>query len=371
MLRYCFIALAAALLISAPVPAAAQTGTPAIKSIEAIAFGPDGLLLIGDGRGAQVIAVETGDTTPRDWTVKEIADIRGQLAGRIGTMGKGIEINKLAVNPASRIAYVAVRKLDGKKDLILTISGDGKIGEFALENVKHTVYALPPGEKAPVTKITDLTWADGRILVAAQASETFASKIYSITTSAKADTAAACISTETFHVAHNRWETNAPIRTVIPYEQDGKKYLVGAFTCTPIVKYALEDMTAGARVKGVSVIELGSGNTPLDMFTYEKDGKRYILMNTIRFFQAKNPVGPSKYWTARVDYDLLKETDKVNESALRRVKDNAANKPLTDRAVVAEEYHGVVHMDRLNGTQALAIRMDAKDNLDLAVLALP
>ena len=368
MLRTCFVALTVALLVGAPVHADAQTGTPAIKSIEAIAFGPDGLLLIGDGRGAQVIAVETGDTTPRDWSIKEIADIKGQLAGRIGTMARGIDINKLAVNPASRTAYIAVRKLDGKKDIILTLAGDGKIGEFALENVKHTIYPLTT-DKSPITKVTDLTWADGRILVAAQANETFASKIFSI--NAKSDAPASCISTETYHVAHGRWETNAPIRTVIPYEEDGKKYLVGAFTCTPIVKYALDDMQPGARVKGVSVIELGSGNTPLDMFTYEKNGKQYILMNTIRFFQAKNPVGPSKYWTARVDYDLLREAGKINENALRRVKDNAANKPLTDRAVVAEDYHGVMHMDRLNATQALVIRTDAKDNISLAVVPLP
>jgi hypothetical protein len=370
MLRTCLVALAVAVIAGAPV-SAAEVGTPALKSIEAIAFGPDGLLLIGDGKGAQIVSVETGDTTPREWTVKDIADIKGQLAGRIGATAKGIEITKLAVNPASRVAYVAVRKLDGKQDMILTISGDGKINEFALEKVKHTVYALPVDSKDGNPKITDLTWAGDRILAAATAGQTFKSRFYSMMVNAKADVVPVSFGTDTYHVAHKRWETDAPIRTVIPYEENGKKYLVGAFTCTPIVKYALEDMTAGARVKGVSVIELGNGNTPQSMFTYEKDGKTYILMNVFRMFHKQSPVGPSPYWTARVDHEILKETEKVNKDAPRRVNDNAANKPLTDRAVVAPDYHGVMLMSRLNATQALTIRTDGKDNISMAVLALP
>src|SRR5262249_20268953 len=152
-----------------------------------------------------------------------------------------------------------------------------------------------------------------RVLVAAQASDTFGSKIISVPAPLAAGAECGCFSTETYHVAHGRWETNAPIRTVIPYEHDGKKYLVGAFTCTPIVKYALDDLKPGARVKGVSVIELGSGNNPLDMFVYEKDGKSYILMNHQRFQHKQNPAGPSPYWTAKVDHTILRETDKVNE----------------------------------------------------------
>ena len=369
MSRSCLLALAAALLVSASATAA-EIGTPAIKSIEAIAFGPDGLLLIGDGRGAQVVTVETGDTAKREWTVKEVADIKTKLAGLLGTTSKGIEIRKIAVNPASRTAYVAVRKLEGKNDVILTVAGDGKIGEFSLEKVKHSVYTLPASEKSPITLVTDITWADNRILVAAQANETFGSKIFTINPRMTGNAAAVCYSTETYHVAHKNWETKAPIRTIIPYEEGGKQYLVGAFTCTPIVKYSLEDMQPGGKVKGTSVVELGNGNTPQDMFVYEKDGKRYILMNTFRMFHKQNPVGPSPYWTAKVDYDLLTETNAINEKALWRTK-GKANVSATDRAVIAEAFHGVMNMDRLNATQAVVIRNDGKDNINLEVVALP
>lgn len=362
------LALAAALVLASTAGAEVKTGNPNVKSIEAIAFGPDGLLLIGDGKGAQVVTVQTGDTTLTKWTRNEVPNIKEELAGRLGTTGKGIEIIKLAVNPASQVAYIAVRKIEGKQDLVMTVDANGKVREFSLENVKYSAYPLPPGERGPITRVTDITYADGRILLAAQANETFASRIYAI--DIRQDRPEATfISTETFHVAHNKWETHAPIRTVIPYKENNKSYLVGAFTCTPLVKYSLDDLKPGGKVKGTSVIELGNGNEPRDMFTYEKGGKQYILVSTIRKFHARDPVGPSPYWVAKVEYTILGENEKVNEKALRRVGKSAKD-VRTDRAVVATDYHGTVFMDRLNNDQALVI-MEDKGNLNLKVLALP
>jgi hypothetical protein len=365
--------LAAWLLVSTASAAELATGNPKIQSIESISFGPDGLLLIGDGSGGQVVAVHTGDVKPIQWSKLEIADIKEQVGGRLGTDAKGFEIRKLTVNPASHRAYLAVRNLNAKKDLILTVDGQGKIQEYTLDNVKYNRYKLPAdGEKSP--KITDITFADGRILLAVQAGQTFASKIYSIDTR-QDDAEPYWISTETFHVAHNKWETNAPIRTVIPYYENGKKYLVGAFTCTPIVKYSLDDLKAGSRVKGQSVIELGHGNTPQDMFVYEKNGKSYILMNNFRMagMQKNNPVGPSPYWTAKVDHGILGESEKINDKAQWRInkKGGKASESITDRAAIVPEYHGVVMMDRLDADRALVLRTDDKGGFRLAVLPLP
>jgi hypothetical protein len=249
------------------------------------------------------------------------------------------------------------------------VAGDGKVNEFALDEVKHVRVPLPADGK--VSKITDITWAGDRVLIAAQANETFGSKIFSITAPLAADTNCSCFSTETYHVAHGRWETKAPIRTVMPYEEAGKKYLVGAFTCTPIVKYAIDDLQPGAKVKGTSLIEVGYGNTPRDMFVYEKDGKKHILMSTFRmpFAQKKQPVGPSPYWTVRVDYDVLRETGKVNKDAIVRVNENYEN--VSDRAEVVAAFHGVMHMDQLDRERALVVRARGNGRFDLSVLPLP
>src|SRR5262245_11836303 len=64
----------------------ADQGNPKIKSIEAIAFGPNGLLLIGGG--ARAVTVETGDTKPSDWSKAEIPNIDQLLAGKLGLSTK-------------------------------------------------------------------------------------------------------------------------------------------------------------------------------------------------------------------------------------------------------------------------------------------
>ncbi len=345
----------------------AKSGDPQIKSIQAISFGPKGLLLIGDGKGRQVVAIDTGDTAAKPFTKKDIANIRDELAGRIGTTGDGIEIIKLAVNPASQSAYFAIHTKADKKDLLLTLDGDGKVREFALDNVKYHSVSLPSDAK--VVRITDVSWGGDRVLVAAQASDTFVSKILSIMVPPNGAADCSCVSTETYHVAHGGWETRAPMHTIIPYEENGKKFLVGAFTCTPLVKFSLDDLKSGGKVKGTSVIEVGSGNEPRDMFVYEKNGKKHILMSTYRFHHKRRPVGPSPYWTVRIDHDILGESSKVNQKALVRV--NRDYESITDRAQVMPGYHGVVHMDKLDSQRALVVRTDDKGRYDLAVLPLP
>ena len=72
------------------------------------------------------------------------------------------------------------------------------------------------------------------VLVTALANETFANKCFSIMAPLANDSQCGPFTTETYHVAHAAWETKAPIRTMMPYVENGKNYLVGAFTCTPI-----------------------------------------------------------------------------------------------------------------------------------------
>jgi hypothetical protein len=217
------------------------TGTPALQSIDVIRFGPGGVLFIGDGKGKQVIAVEVaGDRTEAGFK-DAIERIDAKLAGKLGTPVKLADIIDIAVHPVSHVAHVAVRAPGGKA-AILTINGDGKIGEFVIENVKYAQVALPAAGKGTLSKVTDLAWAGDRLLVAGLANEEFGSKIFTAPAPLAHEAKAAIYSTETYHVAHGRWETRAPMTALMPYEEDGKKYLAGSFACTPVVKYPLDDV---------------------------------------------------------------------------------------------------------------------------------
>ena len=341
-------------------------GDPGLKSIEVLTFAPGGVLLIGDGRGSQVIAVTTGDTKPsgKRFPSAKIASIDGKLAGRIGVAAKDVDILDMAVNPASGRVYFALRRQDDKSNVILTLDAAGVISDFPLADVEHARIPLPK----PLTRITDVAWAGGRVLAAARASDEFASKIFVCPGPIRHDAKGAVFSAETYHVSHRRWETKAPMSVLMPFEEDGRLYVVGAFSCTPVVKYPVDDLKPGAKVKGISMIELGSGNRPLDMFSYKKDGKPTVLVNTFRFHHEKRPFGPSPYWAAAFDRDLLAGNEKVNEKAVRRL--GKGYKPATDRIRMAESFHGVVQMDRLSDETALVLRKNG-EGLDLESIALP
>ena len=344
-----------------------QEGDPEIKSINVISFAPEGILLIGDGRGSQVIAVDTGDRSPQGKTFQPISDIDKELAARIGANPNGIEIVDMAVNPASGIAYIAARKQDDKSNVVFTVTPQGTINLLDLESVKYARVTLASG-KASISIITDVAWAESQIVASARSSESFSSKIFSIPVPLSQDTESRVFSAETYHVSHGRWETKAPMSVLIPVTENDQTYIVGAFSCTPVVKYNINAIKPGATVKGTSMIELGKGNRPIDMFVYEKDGKPFVLANTFRFHHSRKPFGPSPYWTVKFQQGLLVGSDTVNENAVRRL--TSGYQPATDRIEMVEAYHGVMQMDRFGSTQSLALR-DTSKGLQLVALPLP
>ena len=163
--------------------------------------------------------------------------------------------------------YLAVRRQADKQYVIATVGTGGAIGELELDNVRFATVGLSSGD-AKVSLVTDVAWADDRIIAAGRSNETFASRIFSVYTPLKPGSTTDSFSAETFHVSHGRWETKAPMSVVIPFRENGKTYVVGAFSCTPVVKYPLDSLKPGANVKGESVLELGSGNRPIYMFIY-------------------------------------------------------------------------------------------------------
>lgn len=342
-------------------------GTPNVRSINVIKFAPEGVLLIGDGTGAQVFAVQTHDTAAGGQLAEKIEDVGSKLAAKVGTNADGIEIIDLAVNPLSGHAYVAIRKQDDKQYIILTIDSRGKIDEFPLDNVTFARLALNTESRAKVSAVTDVAWADDRVIAAGRSNEEFSSKIFSIDAPLIHDSASASFSAQTYHVSHRKWETRAPMSVVVPIREDGKTWVVGAFSCTPVVKYPIDAVKPGAVVKGESMIELGSGNRPLDMFVYEKDGTPFVLANTFRFHHERRPISPGPYWTVRFEQELLNGTEKTNENAQPRL---SGSKPATDRIQMVDAFHGVVHMDKLGDAHALVLRA-VGEGFDLEPLALP
>jgi hypothetical protein len=276
------VALSAASLEAAALTDSLQKGTPALKSIGAIAFGPEGILFAGDTAGSAIFAIDTEDrpSAPLTGTIK-IEGIDEKIAAMAGTSPKQIQIKSIAVNPLSGSAYLSVMRGQGAEAaaLVFRVDRTGKLEEFRLRDVK---FAMAPLGKAPTNPkqrgdaITHIEYVKGRVLVAGLSNEEFASRFRAIPFPFSAGDASAGV--EIWHAAHNRFETASPVRTFVPYDIAGETYILAAYTCTPLVKIPVSELKPGAKVKGTTVAELGNQNRPLDMVAYEKDGKNYFLM---------------------------------------------------------------------------------------------
>jgi hypothetical protein len=281
--------LTASLALAADGADGLKQGTPDLKSAGPLAFGPDGILFVGDTQGAALFAIDTGDRSPAA-TKRPIAmkDATGKIAALLGTNPRTVLINDLAVNPRSGNVYLSVARGRGPDatPLIIRIDADGKTDELPLQNIRFAKAEIPNapapaaaerGRSQRASSITDIAFMDGRVFIAGLSNEEFSSRLIAIPfpfSSEGFDGAAV----EIYHGSHGRFETRSPIRTFVTCRIGNEPHMLAAYTCTPLVKVPLSELKAGAHVKGTTIAELGNRNNPLDMIVYQKDGKTYLLM---------------------------------------------------------------------------------------------
>jgi hypothetical protein len=264
-------------------------GKADLKSAGSLAFGPDGILFVGDSLGAAIFAIDTQDRKPAAGSgAVEIAAINEKIAALLGVAADQILVNDLAVNPISKNAYMSVSRGKGPDAIPVLIRAErsGKLEEVALDKVKFSRAALPNpaeskkdarGNNLRMDAITDLAYVEGKVFVAGLSNEEFSSNLRSIPFPFKEVERGASI--EIYHGQHGRFETNSPVRTFVPYEIKSESYLLAAYTCTPLVKFPVASLKPGTKVMGTTIAELGNRNRPLDMIIYQKGGHDFILMN--------------------------------------------------------------------------------------------
>ena len=320
------IMLAPLLLALLAVPAAAQDSAvssgvgPSLQHMGPIAFGPDAVLFAADAEAVQVYALDlathVGGAASGPPSVPAIDE---QIAATLGTSVDSLLVTDLAVHPATRNIFISVMRGRGAgaQPVLLRVDGAGDMTVVDLGQVPYSSVRLPdpPGEQTDmllkggngipipnypsnqateyplnlfgVQTITDLAYTDGRLYVAGLSSEEFASKLRSIAypfTGVDEGT-----SVEVWHAPHDQFETRSPVYTFVPYEIDGEPHLVASYLCTPLVKFPVSSLRPGADVRGVTIAEFGSGNRPLDMIVYQKNGRDFLLMSNNRHGVMKVP----------------------------------------------------------------------------------
>jgi len=344
-----------------------KDGKPAFKSMGPIAFGPDGILFVADTKAAAITAIATGDTqAPAGAKPVSVESVDQKIAALLGTSPEQLLINDVAVNPASRNVYVAVTRGRGPDGVpvLLRVSGGGTIEPVALDKVKFSRAELPDAPTDGVVgdgrrqsnprqeSITDVAFFQDRVIVAGLSNEEFASTLRAIPFPFK--TVADGTSVEIYHSAHARFETRAPVRTLVPVTVGKEPYVLAAYTCTPLVQFPVKALEPKAKIRGKTIAELGNRNRPLDMIVYEKDGKEFLLLAN------------SSRGVMKIDADNLESAEPIEEP----VKDGA-QKGLGVQAV--QGWTGVEHLDLFDHAHALVLRRPngEKGSANLETLPLP
>lgn len=280
-------ALAAVAVLAGPACAAddltasLKKETVELKSAGPLAFGPQGILFIGDPQAAAIYAVDTGDRAKPDSTNKpKVEGIDTKVASLLGTEADQVRIVDLAVNPISGTTYLSVARGSGAKaqPVIVTVNRAGKLDQLSLKDVKSARAEIANAIEGRMRQeaITHLAYVKGRLYVAGLSNEEFASRLRAIPFPFETTNKGTGI--QIFHGAHGKLETRSPIRVFAPYKIGDEDYLLAGYTCTPLVKIPVKQLEPGKNVKGTTVAELGNMNRPLSMIVYKKDGKDYVLM---------------------------------------------------------------------------------------------
>lgn len=326
-------------------------GTPEFKSISALAFGPDGILFVGDPTAGSITAIATGDTKAGgkgDVTVDKLSDAAGDL---LGVKAGEVTLNDVKVNPASGNLYFAASRKSGGSMLMKLERGGSKLAELPLKDVMFSTVTLPNAiDKQRSEAITSMAYVQGQLIVAGLSNEEFASTLRAIPFPFKEADKGTGV--EIYHSAHGQLETKSPVRTFAPYKIGGADYLIASYTCTPLVRIPVTDLKAGAKIKGATVAELGNGNKPLDIIIYTKDKKDYALM-------ANNKRGVMK-----INLEGIDKADGITS----QVK-NGGTAGVTFETV--KELEGVVQLDRLDDDHAVIVVEDKDKNLSLKTIKLP
>jgi hypothetical protein len=354
-----FVALTAYLPTVATVSTrVAAAAGPELQSIGPLSFGPTGVLYAADSLAGKIYALDLGtQATGGAPGTANVANITQKIAAMLGTDALQVNVTDLAVDARTHNSFVAIMRGQGPdaKPALLRVDGAGKITTIDTSALQFTSVDLPnlpapsaQGRNQRAQAITQVKFANGRVWASGLSNEEFASKLWSVAypfTKADAGT-----SVEIYHGNHQMLETRSPVYAFIPYSINNQPYIIGAYLCTPLVKFPVSSLTPGAKFRGTTIAELGAGNRPIDMILYQKNGKEFLLMSNTSRGVMKIPTadfGTASAITAKV----TSETAGIPYETIASMK-------------------GIEQMDLLDGQRSIVL---ARTNgaLNLSAVALP
>ena len=193
-------------------------GDPDIQSMHAMTFGPESILFIGDSDAAQIVAIDMSTQAKATDEKMVIADLEESLSSLLGTDSDQFQIIDLVVNPTNENVYIAVNHSSGKSLLFLV--NNNTLEPVSIDQVSYSKTSLKNAIAKDATDrrgrslrkwaISDLRYADGKVMVTGLSNAEFASTFRSISFPFNEQEVQSSL--EIYHAAHGKYETNSPIK---------------------------------------------------------------------------------------------------------------------------------------------------------------
>ncbi len=274
-----------------------------IEALGALEFSPEGVLFVGDNVSGAIHAIDLKDESrTKEKFEVNLYNVDAHVAAVLGTAQTHVQINDIAVHPKSGEVYLSVTRGHGIDALpaLLKVNAENQIINVDLATVKTSSQVLnnvPNGSQqfvlrgtmAPPTlkemakskrpmrvlSILDMEYHKGELFVAGISNEDFCSVLRRLPYPFNGKESISNI--EMFHIAHDQYETRAPIRSMLVKNIDGIDQLVAAYTCSPIVLIPLTELKDGAKVKARTLGDMGNGQ-PIDMVAFNMQGNEMLFV---------------------------------------------------------------------------------------------
>ena len=274
-----------------------------IEALGALEFSSEGVLFAGDNVSGTIHAFDlSAESRGTEKFEINVYNVDAQVAAILGTSQGNVQINDLAVHPKSGEVYLSLTRGHGIDALpvLVKINAENQVKNVDLASVKTTsqmLNKLPDGSQQfvlrgtmapPTTKeiakskrpmrmlsIIDMEYYKGELFVARISNEDFCSVLRRMPYPFSGKESISNI--EMFHIAHDEYETRAPIRSMLVKNIDGKDQMVAAYTCSPLVLIPLSELKDGAKVKARTLGDMGNGQ-PNDMVSFNMQGNEMLFV---------------------------------------------------------------------------------------------
>ncbi len=263
-----------------------QFGDPRLASIQRIAFGPGGVLLVGDGAKDRVVAIETGDTDGSQRAALAITRVDGVSARVANAIGGDVApdqifITDIATNPLTGRTFIAAEYFaEESTSRLFWVGADGEVHPVDLTQVIYASFGYPPVQ-TPGSVVTGMAWLGDFVAASALKSSAQVSHVVLAPTPIEHDGLAQHLRPNIYHPGAMQPLSDIAIGALFGFPGSfGEPWMGLCFSGAPIAKYDPAQVFGGpVQQLGRTQLDIGPGREVREAVYHGDDDDGWLVLS--------------------------------------------------------------------------------------------